>query len=90
MKREYRDREYIHMVVGTKGRRLMNEVIESVEGYARTANLVLENVSVAVVLKDSEINFELRWVHEGVANKVVEKVLKDLSIGFVSWALSVR
>ena len=32
MKREYRDREYIHMVVGTKGRRLMNEVIESVEG----------------------------------------------------------
>lgn len=78
------------MVVGTKGRRLMNEVIESVEGYARTANLVLENVSVAVVLKDGEINFELRWVHEGVANKVVEKVLKDLSIGFVSWALSVR
>ena len=68
----------------------MNEVIESVEGYARTANLVLENVSVAVVLKDGEINFELRWVHEGVANKVVEKVLKDLSIGFVSWALSVR
>lgn len=78
------------MVVGTKGRRLMNEVIESVEGYAKTANLVLENVSVAVVLKDGEINFELRWVHEGVANKVVEKVLKDLSIGFVSWALSVR